>query len=79
MPGNVQKAQSHDEGKGGKSVTEVHGSVHGSVTEQSVTGAWKYKSVDKSVTGEGGGGTWLHSLLECIACRAWLYGLGMGR
>ena len=36
MVGSVTKVQSHDEGKGGKGVTEVHGSVLG-VQNKSIT------------------------------------------
>ena len=40
MAGNVTKARSHGEGRGGRNVTGVHGSVTGKRTKVKL-GAWK--------------------------------------
>ena len=64
----VTEAQNHDEGRGGRTVRGVHGSVMGN-TEQKSNWAHQKTSGQRSVTG-----AWLHGLLQCMVC---MY-LGMG-
>ena len=66
MGGSITQVQSHDEGKDGRSVTRVHGSVTGVQT----------KSVTESMENE-----WVRNCSEVIASRfTRTYGvfLGMG-
>ena len=60
MAGRVTEVQSHDEGKGGRSVTGVHRSVMG-IQNKSVTESIENEWVRKC------NGAWLHGLLECMA------------
>ena len=46
MAGGVTEAQSHEEGVGGRSVTEIHGSVMG-IQNKSVTMVWNNEWAQK--------------------------------
>ena len=61
MANSVTEAQSHDEGRGGRSVTVVHRSVMGVLNKHITVGLEKRVGIYRSVTG-----TWLHSLLQCM-------------
>ena len=62
IAGSVTEAQSHDEGRGGRSITGVYGSVTG-VQNKSATRDMEKQQVGKERSLKGAR---LHSLLECM-------------
>ena len=72
MVGSVTEVQSHDEGKSGKSVTGVHGSVTG-IQNKSIL----IDGMEKRVHGHGRvTGAWLHCLLEYMTYICTVYSCG---
>ena len=58
---SVTEGQSHDEARGGRSLTGVHGSVTG-IQNKRVQCNWE----DGNEWAQNCAGAWLHSVLECM-------------
>ena len=69
MAHSVTKAQSHDEGRGGRSVTGVYGECNRDVEQKCNSGHGETNG-HRSVMGE-----WLHGLRQCMVYS--LHGMGM--
>ena len=67
MDGSVSEAQSHDEGRRGRSVTGVHGSVTGA-QNKGITGAWKNKWAQKCNGGMASRFSIMHGVFLSMGC-----------